>query len=129
MNQLHKSLSKKYEWYATWHTIPYVSIVNFVILIGVGSFTAQAIIDVGKGEPEGDLRQAQVAQVAASLPACKKVSSDWVATSAWPVSSLRIGDRVYTQAQLVSLLKNYKDTDASVLLARQLVPEIGRAHV
>jgi hypothetical protein len=46
MEQFHRQLSESHAWYANWHTIPYVSVLHFVILItvgyGIASYTASA---------------------------------------------------------------------------------------
>jgi hypothetical protein len=41
---------------------------------------------------------------------------------AWPVSSIQIGNQVYTKSQLTPLLRATVPADASMVLARQLIP-------
>ena len=39
----------------------------------------------------------------------------------WPVSSLTLGSQTYSKTELLNLLKNSTTSDASVILARQLI--------
>jgi hypothetical protein len=42
-------------------------------------------------------------------------------TTQWPVSSLTLGSTTYNKAQLLSILNTSSSTDASLVLARQLI--------
>ena len=42
-------------------------------------------------------------------------------TNAWPVTSLIVGNQTYTESQLLSLLNTSTNSDASLVLARQLI--------
>ena len=42
-------------------------------------------------------------------------------TNLWPVNSLKLGSVTYTKAQLISILNNSTTSDASVILAKQLI--------
>jgi hypothetical protein len=42
MNNIHEQLKKEYSWYQAWHNIPYISVLHFIILAGVGYGVASA---------------------------------------------------------------------------------------
>jgi hypothetical protein len=46
MDQLHKDLSKKHEWYSRWHQIPHISAIHLFFLIGVGCFITSSLTEV-----------------------------------------------------------------------------------
>jgi hypothetical protein len=53
---------------------------------------------------------------------CPQAQGYWKKhASLWAVNSLSLGGRVYTKAQLVSILNNSSIGDASIILAKQLI--------
>jgi hypothetical protein len=53
---------------------------------------------------------------------CPKTQGYWKThPEAWPVSSLTLGGKVYTQAELLKVLKAPTQGDASLILAKQLI--------
>jgi uncharacterized delta-60 repeat protein len=56
-----------------------------------------------------------------SLP-CPKSQGHWKNNpSIWPVNSLTLGSQSYTKAELLAILNTSSQTDASLILARQLI--------
>jgi hypothetical protein len=85
---------------------------------GTFSFTAKVTDAAGKSAT----RSCAITVSAASANQCGLSLGYWKNhTSAWPVNTLTLGDKTYSFAELVALLRAPTKGDASMILAHQLI--------
>jgi uncharacterized delta-60 repeat protein len=78
--------------------------------------------DVESGDSDFALARYDGAGCLIGGAACPRSHGHWKNdTNPWPVNSLTLGSQSYTQAELLALLGASTQTDASLILARQLI--------